>query len=180
MKITSSLEEQLALITSEPTCFVGIGNTLRSDDAIGVSIVNDVAQDPYILQNPSLVQIINVEDVLENYVYKIAETKTKNIILIDAVRDIGNNLKVGDVYLQRLENLEVSDINNFSTHKLAFAISEKIFRAHQKTTYILGIAVANTDFGKTVTPEVASAGAKLCATIINLYKRIKPIVGVSQ
>lgn len=171
MLLEKHLHQRLAQVCTQPTCFVGIGNTLRSDDAIGTVIADKLLQDINLLNEKNKVYVINVEDVIENFVYKIAEMSAKNIVLIDAVATAQYGIPAGSVYFQELEELEIKDINQFSTHKLALSMSGKVFREYGKKTWLLGIVVKNTDFGRQINSEVAIVGEQICKSIINIYQQ---------
>jgi hypothetical protein len=98
---------QLALdlerIFSESTCIVGVGNPLRNDDAVGAMIADRLGGDGSALEG---VTVINVEDVIENYVFTIAAGSATNVLLIDAVCGDGT-AEPGSVVLGRLEDMEV-------------------------------------------------------------------------
>ena len=169
MKMSAQIYQKIFNMSSDKICFIGIGNVLRNDDAIGTIIAEELIKNKNVEKNAI---VINVEDVLENYVYKIAENSAKNIVLIDAVRDINDAGAIGNIFFQELASIATKDINNFSTHKLALSISEKIFSEHGKKTWLLGIIVNNTEFGTTITPAVSTAGVEICTKIINIYNQL--------
>ena len=80
MNASSSLGlEQVPM--NEKTCLVGMGNTLRRDDAAGVYIVEEVGRR---ISGESLKTQV-VEDVLEAYVFQLAELDCENIVIVDAI-----------------------------------------------------------------------------------------------
>jgi hydrogenase 3 maturation protease len=144
---------QLALdlerIFSESTCIVGVGNPLRNDDAVGAMIADRLGGDGSALEG---VTVINVEDVIENYVFTIAAGSATNVLLIDAVCGDGT-AEPGSVVLGRLEDMEVG-MSGFSTHKLTLSTAASILEQYGKTVYLLGIVAANTDYGTDVSKEI--------------------------
>jgi hydrogenase 3 maturation protease len=147
---------QLALdlkrILSESTCVVGVGNPLRNDDAIGAMIADRLGGDGPGLEG---VTVMNVEDVIENHVFRIAASSASNVLLIDAVCGDGV-AEAGSLVLGRVEDMEVGR-GGFSTHKLTLSTAARILEPHGKTVYLLGIVAANTDYGTDVSREVLAS-----------------------
>jgi hydrogenase maturation protease len=106
-------------LAREKTCFVGMGNPLMGDDAAGVYVVDGIRD----LIDSSTVSVLNVEDVIENYVYKIAESDCDNVVVIDAMQ---SGAEKGSVYFGRLREFEETFNNNYSTHKLSLFLSGKV------------------------------------------------------
>ena len=121
------------------TCIVGMGNYQKRDDAAGLFVVDELTK----LVRSDTVTIMNVEDVLENYVFKIAGLECENVIIVDAIE---SSAEVGSVLFGRLHEIQ-EIINNYSTHKLALTLSGKILEDHDKKVWLLGIEVRDTDFG---------------------------------
>jgi hydrogenase maturation protease len=135
--------ERLAL---EKTCIVGMGNYLRNDDAVGLFIVDGIMEKAA----SGAVTVMNVEDVLENYVFEIAGSDCDNVLIIDAVE---SGAEVGAVFFGSLSDFNES-ANNYSTHKLSLVISGKILEEHGKAVWLLGIEVRDTDFGRGLSDRV--------------------------
>ena len=146
-------------LASEKTCIVGMGNYLKKDDGVGLFVVDElmgrIASDA--------ITIMNVEDVLENYVYKIADLDCDNVLIIDAVESAS---EAGSVVFGRLHELNEA-INNFSTHKLSLALSGKILEERNKKVWLLGIEVRDTDFGRGMTDKVAESACIIRDILFN-------------
>jgi len=140
--------ERLAL---EKTCIVGMGNYLRNDDAVGLYIVDGIMEKAA----SGAVTVMNVEDVLENYVYEIAGSDCDNVLIIDAVE---SGAEVGTVFFGSLSDFNES-ANNYSTHKLSLVISGKILEEHGKAVWLLGIEVRDTDFGRCLSDKVKESAS---------------------
>jgi hydrogenase 3 maturation protease len=106
---------------------------------------------------------MNVEDVLENYVYKIADLDCDNVLIIDAVESAS---EAGSVVFGRLHELNEA-VNNFSTHKLSLALSGKILEERNKKVWLLGIEVRDTDFGRGMTDKVAESACIIRDILFN-------------
>lgn len=149
------LDQGLRQVFSEPTCVIGVGNTLRSDDGVGVFIAERLADE---LASGSRHAVICAEDVIENHVFPIADGTRRNVLVVDAVRGGGSG-ECGALVFGRLDEIEADGLG-WSTHKLALSTAAGILKHHGKDVYLLGVVVANTDYGTNVSPEIlASAEA---------------------
>jgi len=152
---------------SSNCCLVGMGNFLKSDDAVGLYIIESVKK---AVSNHEM--IFNVEDVIEAYVFKIAELECDNVVVIDAVKA---NAETGSILFGRLED-EFEELGGtLSTHKLALKMSGRIFNEHNKITYLLGVVVDNTDFGAELSQAVRESAdviIKLIIDVLNCEKGV--------
>lgn len=155
--------DRMEQILSDKTCIVGMGNYYKSDDAAGLYLVDEIKDS--ISGN---ISILNVEDIIEGYVFKIAENDSKNVMIIDAVEATDGSIP-GSVIFGRLEEMDILD--SFSTHKLSLKLSGKILEEHGKNTYLLGIAAEDIDFGTGLTPVVRESVDILKDIIIKSLKR---------
>lgn len=106
--------------------------------------------------------IFNVEDVIEAYVYKLAELPCKSIVVIDAVKA---DAETGSILFGKLDDEFEELSGTLSTHKLALKMSGKIFNEHNKETYLLGVVVDNIDFGAELSPAVRESADVLIQII---------------
>ena len=145
---------------SEQTCLVGMGNELKKDDAAGIYVVKGVSER---ISGSGLKTMI-VEDVLEAYAFKLAELDCHNIVIVDAVEA---SAEPGSVVFGKLGEFPEL-LNNFSTHKLALEMCGKIFKEHDKETYLLGIVAGDIDFGREMTAPVRESADLLRNLLITL------------
>ncbi len=154
-------------VLSDNCCIVGMGNFLKSDDAVGLYVVDSVrkavSDDSY---------IFNVEDVIEAYVFKISELDCKNVVVIDAVK---TDAEAGSIVFGSLEDEFDELVADFSTHKLALKMSGKIFKEHGKGTFLLGIVVNNVDFGAELSQTVRESADALIKIIIDTLNSKKGV-----
>jgi hydrogenase maturation protease len=141
-----SLVNQLSELLSEKTCIVGMGNYYRNDDVAGLKIVDSLKN----RITAKHIKIMNVEDVLESYVFPIAGQDCKNVLIIDAVNV---NSAPGSILFAGMDELDELN-NSFSSHKISLEAAGRIFKEYGKKTYLLGIAVENIDFGTGISAEV--------------------------
>lgn len=133
-------------VLADGACLVGLGNPWRRDDGVGPWLAESLAGSGYL--------VFNVEDVLENHVFDIAGTGVRNVIIMDAA---AADLEPGAVFFEPLDGLE--EPVGASTHKLALGLCGRILEAHGKRAFLLGIVPADLDFGRGLTPEVATAAS---------------------
>jgi len=161
--------DKIESLLKDNTCLVGMGNYLRSDDAVGLYIVDELRD----REVPCNLSILNVEDVIESYVYKIAGLDCDNVVILDAVKA---DSTTGSIVFGRLNDFEEL-LSDYSTHKLSLKISGKILEEHNKQTYLLGIVADNLDYGTGISDEVKKSADLLKDFII---KSIASNKGVCQ
>lgn len=161
MNVAASLGLDQVPMNSK-TCLVGMGNTLRKDDAAGVYLVETVKKG---IPGAALKTEI-VEDVIEAYVFKLAELECENIVIVDAIEAEG---EPGTIVFGKLADF-AELLSNFSTHKLGLEMCGKIFEQHGKKTYLLGIVAEEIDFGEGMTKSVRDSADMLAELFITLAK----------
>ena len=134
----------------------GIGNAIRSDDYVGVRIVEDLAG-----KLSSNVRLIECETVPESFVDEIVEIGPTHVLLIDAAL-LG--LVPGTVHLYDAE--EVMNVPTISTHTLPL----RVFCEYVRTLTGARIALIliepkNVDFGEGLTEEVEAAAVRVEAAL---------------
>lgn len=139
-------------LLAEPTCLVGVGNPMRRDDGIGPWLVGAVRD----LAAATAHEIIDAQDVPENFVPVIARGDCRNVVFIDAV---AADSTPGTVVFGPLADF--AEAGSFSTHKLALSLSAKFLEAAGKKVFLLGVVPADIDFGTGFTAEVERAAASL-------------------
>ncbi|MBN2079309.1 MAG: hydrogenase maturation protease [Spirochaetes bacterium] len=141
------------------TCFVGMGNPLMRDDAVGIHVVEGLRE----RCRSDFVTALNVEDVIENHVCAIADGDAEHVVIVDAVQ---SGAGPGSVLFGRLgEFNEV--IGNLSTHKLSLLLSGKMLESHGKTVWLLGIEAHDVDFGTGLTDEVRRSADTLLDVLLS-------------
>jgi hydrogenase maturation protease len=159
----TGLEHALREILARPTCIVGVGNRLRGDDAVGPHVADRLADEAA----GGRLRVVNAEDVIENHVFRIADGDARNVLVVDAVAGAG--AAPGSLVLGRLDELEAAT-GGFSTHRLALSMAGSVLRQHGKDVYLLGIAVANTEWGTGIGGDV-QAGADAVVDMIRANGR---------
>jgi hydrogenase maturation protease len=155
-----SLVTDIMEVVKDKTCIVGMGNYLRKDDAVGLYLVDElqskVSSDQLLL--------LNVEDIIESYVFKIAELDCANVLIIDAVK---STTSPGSIIFGRLTKCGEA-LNDYSTHKLSLTLCGKILEESGKKTYLLGVEAADTDFGQGLSEDVKQSADLLKDIILEI------------
>lgn len=140
----------LSDVLRQGACLVGVGNPLRRDDGVGPWIVAALrAAGP-----AARLDLVDAQDVPENFVPAIARGAAPNVVFVDAVAAEG---EPGTVVFGLLADM--AEAESFSTHKMALSLSGKYLAAAGKTAYLLGIVPADLEFGEGLTPAVERAAA---------------------
>jgi hydrogenase 3 maturation protease len=142
-----NVEEALVewLSGAERVVVAGIGNPIRSDDFVGVKIVQGLQG-----KVSDSVYLIECETVPESFVQQIIDFKPTHVLLIDAAL-LG--LEPGNSRIVEPEQL--TNYPAFSTHLLPLRIfCEHVVKTTGARVGLLLIQPANTDFGEKLTPEI--------------------------
>ena len=144
---------------------MGIGNTMRKDDAAGVRVITRIRG-----KVPPGVLLLDVGTTPENYSSKIKQLNPTHVIFIDAVE---MNRRPGDYCFIDEETL-VS--RSFSTHKqplsmLMAVLKEGIPGASIK---LLGIQPKIVEFGYGMSAPVERGVVALVGTLSRALRRTAP------
>jgi hydrogenase 3 maturation protease len=142
--------EHLKLHLTGKVVIMGIGNTLRNDDAVGSLLASRIKEKvPYI--------VYDVGPNPENYLGKVIKDAPQNIVIIDAV-DFGG--KPGE--FRELEDTDLKTINLFSTHDASLSLTIDYLKSHLKVDIILLIIQPKSvAFGEKLSPEIEGAISQL-------------------
>lgn len=129
---------------------LGIGNALRSDDAIGSQLASRIkGKVPF--------TVFDAGESPENYLEKIIRESPDTILIIDAV-DFGAS--PGEYNL--LEGSDIKTPNLFSTHNASISLTINYLQEHIKADIIVLIIQPKTiAFGDTLSPELTETMNKL-------------------
>lgn len=141
---TTDLQKQLATAMQGTVVVMGIGNPCRGDDAAGSLIAREIS-------DVSALQVVDVQDVPESYLYKVAAQKPETVLLIDSA-DL--HAAPGSVAL-----LEKNQTNAFwpSTHRFPVSLLMD-YLEHETHARVLLLAIQpkSTEFGEEVSEEVST------------------------
>lgn len=134
LKDISVLKERL----KGKTVIVGIGNTLRGDDGAGPELIRKLKSSlqftVYSLQKTYQLFLLDVGEVPENYLEKIAEYKPDIILLVDVV-DFKS--QPGSIKIIEAENIKEA---GFSTHNASLSLAMRYLKKETRADiFMLGI-----------------------------------------
>ena len=157
--LQKALKEWLA--NSKRVVVAGIGNPIRSDDFVGVKIIQTLQG-----KVPGRVYLIECETVPESFLQPIVEFNPTHVLLIDAAI-LG--LKPGEIRLVNPE--QMTAFPAISTHMLPLRIfCEYITSATKAKIALLLIEPGNVEFGEVLTPEVQAATENIAKLLLKLFK----------
>jgi hydrogenase 3 maturation protease len=155
--LQKALEQWLA--DANRIVVAGIGNPIRSDDFVGVKIIQGLQG-----KVSEKVFLIECETVPESFLQPIVEFNPTHVLLIDAAI-LG--LKPGETRLIEPEHIE--DFPAVSTHVLPLRVFCEYLAATTKAKIaLLLIEPKNVEFGEGLTPEVEAASEKITKTLLRL------------
>jgi hydrogenase maturation protease len=145
--------------------FLGIGNELKCDDAVGLAVVAKLSA---FVDDPSIA-IINCHDVPENFTGYLKRFKAECIVLIDAT-DFGG--LPGEARLFELHDILSSAV---VTHRASLNVLGAYLRLEAGVTnvFLVGIQPANCDMGEELSPAAAKASvivAEAISTALNRFR----------
>jgi hydrogenase 3 maturation protease len=137
----------------------GIGNPIRSDDYVGLNIVEKLKG-----KLPGTVCLLECETVPESYLLDIEEFNPTHVLLIDAAF-LG--LNPGEVSLVDAE--KITDFSAITTHMLPLRIfCEYVKQATGAKIALLLIEPKSMEFGEGLTAEVQAVAESLTKILLEL------------
>jgi len=147
---------------AERVVIAGIGNPIRSDDFVGVKIVQDLKE-----RVPDRVMLIECETVPEAYLQQITEFAPTHVLLVDAAILA---LKPGESRL--IEPTRLTDFPAFSTHMLPLRLFCEYVNASTKAKIsLLLVEPEKTDFGEEMTNSVRTAAQSIVTVLIRIFSQ---------
>lgn len=148
---------------AERVVVAGIGNPIRTDDFVGVKIVQDLKGK--VSKN---VCLIECETVPESFMQEIVDLKPSHVLLIDAAV-LG--LKPSETRLVFPE--QVTDFPAITTHVLPLRIfCEYITKMTTAKIALLLVEPENTEFGEGLTPAVQAVAEKITKILLKCLTAI--------
>lgn len=125
---------------------LGVGNTLRTDDGIGIYLINELRNK--FSDNPEI-KIFEIGIEVWRIFPIIEEEKCENILIVDAI-DL--NFIPGFVYIAK--NPDIFDFSLFSTHEKNYLGEIYLHEFKSKNIYIFGVQPYSTDWGYKLSDEL--------------------------
>jgi hydrogenase 3 maturation protease len=148
-----TLEDRLRERLRGKVVVIGVGNSLRGDDAVGCHVANKLKE------TPSL-SVIVAEEVPEDYFGLVTKLKPDTVVFIDAV-DLG--MQPGSIAL-----VEKEEITGYlpTTHRMPLSILMSLLGQETGAdVFLLAVQPDYTGFGFGVSREVELSGALLATAI---------------
>ena len=144
---------------AKKTVLAGIGNPIRTDDYVGLKIIQDLQG-----KLPETVLLLETETVPESYLLDIEKFKPTHLLLIDAAF-LG--LNPGEASI--LDPEKVADYSAISTHMLPLRIfCEYVKQTTKAKIALLLIEPKSMEFGEGLNAEVRTAAEKYARILTEL------------
>lgn len=145
---------------AERVVVAGIGNPIRSDDFVGVKIVQGLKA-----KVPERVMLIECETVPEAYLQQITEFEPTHILLVDAAILA---LRPGESRL--VEPSKLADFQALSTHMLPLRLFCEYINAGTKAKIsLLLVQPGNTNFGEEMSDDVEAASQRIAVLLSSVF-----------
>ncbi|MBN1507908.1 MAG: hydrogenase 3 maturation endopeptidase HyCI [Sedimentisphaerales bacterium] len=153
------LLESLAQWRDSRVVIVGIGSTLKGDDAAGPLVCER-------LSGRVSARVIDAGTVPENYIGVILKASPDVLFIVDAI-DFGG--RPGQIRVCMPDQIQALA---FSTHALALHLSLDLVRRERTLDVrVIGIQAAQTKLGDCLSPAVREAVGTLVDTLTQLFGR---------
>jgi hydrogenase 3 maturation protease len=147
------------LLDAEKVVVAGIGNPIRTDDYVGLKIVENLKG-----KLPATVLLLEAETVPESYLLEIEEFHPSHVLLIDAAF-LG--LTPGEASLVDAE--KIADSAAVTTHVLPLRVfCEYVKQATGARIAVLLIEPKSMEFGEGLSAEVQGAAERLTKVLVRL------------
>jgi hydrogenase 3 maturation protease len=159
--MSAKIEQNLKnwFVNAKKIVVAGIGNPIRSDDYVGLKIVQGLLG-----KGSEKVCLLECETVPESYLLDIEKFNPTHVLLIDAAF-LG--LKPGETSLEDAE--EVADFPAITTHMLPLRVfCDYIKQATGAKIGLLLVEPKSMEFGEGLSVEVESAAQKIVAILKDL------------
>ena len=159
--MANAIEKDLAewFADAKKVVITGIGNPIRSDDNVGLKIVEQLKD-----KLPQSVLLIEAETVPESFLSDIEEFCPSHVLLIDAAF---LSLRPEQARLYDAETVE--NYSAITTHLLPLRVfCEFVKQATGAKIGLLLIEPASIEFGEVLTVEVESAAKHLAEILVRL------------
>jgi hydrogenase 3 maturation protease len=159
----SSIQRELKnwLADSERIVVAGVGNPIRTDDFVGVKIVQDLNG-----KVSERVHLIECETVPESFMQEIVDLKPSHVLLIDAAILGLKPSEARIIFPEQVTNFPV-----VTSHVLPLRIfCEYVAKMTEAKIALLLIEPEDMEFGEGLTPAVQEAAEKITKMLLKLFK----------
>ncbi|MBN2587458.1 MAG: hydrogenase maturation protease [Candidatus Fermentibacteraceae bacterium] len=154
--IPDRLREELRKLLRGRIVYMGIGNILRGDDAIGPELTCRLSR--------MGMRTVDAGSVPENYIGSVARLKPDTVVLIDAVH---LDRRPGSVEL--LDRSDLAGGIGFTTHTLSpVLVMERLEEETGAAVFLLAIQPKCLDFGAPLSGEMETVLAQLPEALLGI------------
>jgi hydrogenase 3 maturation protease len=147
---------------SKNIVIAGIGNPIRSDDFIGVKIIQELKN-----KVPPTVTLYECETIPESFIQPIIELNPTHVLLIDAAY---MGTKIGKAKLVKPE--KILNYSPVTSHTLPLRVFCELLKKTTKSKIaLLLIEPKNTDFGEKISLEVQEMANNVIMFLIDFFKK---------
>jgi hydrogenase 3 maturation protease len=161
MSLSDELRDFLGEGDEIRVAILGIGSTIRGDDAVGMEVVKHLKE-----REMDNVLLLETHTVPENFTGYLREFSPTHIIMVDAA-----HLQEEPGAMKIIPAQMIGDVC-ISTHKLPLTVLitfiEKSFNAQ---SILVGIQPLSITFGTEMTPEVEKAAKEVAEQIYEVLRR---------
>lgn len=162
-KVEYDLKKKLNrwLKNSKDVVIAGIGNPIRTDDFVGVKIVQELKN-----KVSDRITLYECETVPESFLEPIMELNPTHVLLIDAA-----HLGVEPGKIRFVKPEKIINFSPITSHTLPLRVfCEFIKKTTKAKIALLLIEPKNTDFGEELSLEVQEALVKIVNSLLKLLK----------
>ena len=140
---------------------LGVGNDLRSDDGLGLVIVDGLKH----MQGPNLL-VENVGSVPEAFASNLTDFGAEKVIMVDAADMLRPPGHIELITKDRIGGITIS------THRMPLSLLMQYLEDRTGAqTILLGVQPKNIEFGEGLSPEIQTVTEKIISTLETMLKQ---------
>ncbi|MFW9884841.1 MAG: hydrogenase maturation peptidase HycI [Candidatus Thorarchaeota archaeon] len=140
---------------------LGVGNDLRSDDGLGLVIVDGLKH----MQGPNLL-VENVGSVPEAFASNLTDFGAEKVIMVDAADMLRLPGHIELITKDRIGGITIS------THRMPLSLLMQYLEDRTGAqTLLLGVQPKNIEFGEGLSPEIQTVTEKIISTLETMLKQ---------
>lgn len=149
------------IVDARKIAVLGVGNDLRTDDGLGLVIVNGLKH----LEGPNLL-IENVGSVPEAFASNLADFGAERVIMVDAADMLKPPGHIELVTKDRIGGITLS------THRMPLSLLMQYLEDRTGAqSIVLGVQPQSVEFGEGLTGEIQAVVEKIISTLETMLKQ---------
>jgi hydrogenase 3 maturation protease len=157
------IQEELAnfIVGAKKIAVLGVGNDLRTDDGLGLVIINGLKH----MEGPSLL-IENVGSVPEAFASNLSDFGAERVIMVDAADMLKPPGHIELVTKSRIGGITIS------THRMPLSLLMQYLEDRTGAqTILLGVQPRSIEFGEGLTSEIQTVTEKIISALETMLKQ---------